>query len=83
MSVLKKRLTLISINTTPKHEKEINKQLRSNCDGSQQNLIYLFLFLNFLYFNCFTLYIKSKEEGKGQESIQSNTTPDPGHGSGK
>ena len=26
---------------------------------------------------------KSKEEGKDQESIQSSTTPDPGHHMGK
>ena len=29
------------------------------------------------------LYFKSKEEGKDQESIQSNSTPDPGHHMGK
>ena len=27
--------------------------------------------------------IQSKEEGKDQESIQSSTTPDPGHHMGK
>ena len=28
-------------------------------------------------------HIQSKKAGKGQESIQSNTTPDPGHHMGK
>ena len=38
--------------------------------------------------NCFSLGSKAftmctKEEGKDQESIQSSTTPDPGHHTGK
>ena len=34
-------------------------------------------------FHTYDVVKKRKEEGKDQESIQSNTTPDPGHHMGK
>ena len=33
--------------------------------------------------NKYGLFVKSKEEGQDQESIQSSITPDPGHHMGK
>ena len=47
-------------------------------------LITLELYSLFFIKLCVRMHkVKSKEEGKDQESIQSNTTPDPGHHMGK
>ena len=47
-------------------------------------LITLELYSIFFIKLCVRMHkVKSKEEGKDQESIQSNTTPDPGHHMGK
>ena len=48
------------------------------CQGKQNFLTkYPTIYLPKWKFEC--ILILSKEEGKDQESIQSSTTPDPGH----